>query len=303
MGTRSWNCWNEVMPPKPWWRPNSVSALVSRIWPSRRSWAWTGVRQSALKCRSDRGAFTHSTSRPTRDIGRPFHALYDHCLVDRPPLQHRLIDPDPQPGPWWASRRTTAVAELDQRCGGVLPEQMPAEAALGIPDPGPQRGEGRQQRQLRRRQQRRLPDLAADLEHEPGLQRLPAPRVRADEAAALGDTDVGPGAGPMADERLQRLTVAQALIDNDPRRRLPHQPGQTSKVAGGDRLLERPDPHRAQLLDHLQCLVDVPGHVGVDSKVDPAAEQPSRRPRGLQRAVLPQLELDLTKAEGAHLDQ
>src|SRR5215213_4555228 len=156
------------MPPKPWWRPNSVSALASRIWRSRRSWAWTGVRQSALKCFSDLGALTHSSSRPTRDIGRPFHALYDHCLVDRPPLQHRLIDPDPQPGSWWASRRTTAVAELDERRRRVLAQQVPPKAAFGEPHPRGQRRQGRQQRQVRRRQQRRLADLAADLEHEPG---------------------------------------------------------------------------------------------------------------------------------------
>jgi hypothetical protein len=156
---------------------------------------------------------------------------------------------------------------------------------------------------VRGRQQRRLPDLAADLEHEPGVQRLPAPRVRADETAALGDTHVGARARLISDQRLQRLAVAQALVDNDPCRRLPHQPRQTRKVAGGDRLLERPDPHRSQLLDHLQRLLDVPGHVGVDPKVDPAAEQPPRRPRGLQRAVLAELELDLRKAEGAHLEQ
>jgi hypothetical protein len=29
-----------------------------------------------LKCLSDRGAFTHSSSRPTRDIGRPLLRTY-----------------------------------------------------------------------------------------------------------------------------------------------------------------------------------------------------------------------------------
>src|SRR5215211_9344368 len=141
MGTRSWNCRNEVMPPKPWWRPNSVSALVSRIWRSRRSWAWTGVRQSALKCRSDRGAFTHSRNRPTRDMVAPFCELGDAGLVECVSLEGGQVDLDAEPGPRRASRRTAAVAELDQRRRRVLPKQMPPEAALGEPHPRGQRGQ------------------------------------------------------------------------------------------------------------------------------------------------------------------
>ena len=209
----------------------------------------------------------------------------------------------PSPAPGGAPRRTTAVPELDQRRGGVLPEQMPPEAAFGEPHPGVSGARAGQQRQVRRRQQRRLADLAADLEHEAGVQRLPAAGVRADQAPALGDAHVHRRAGPLGDEPLQGVPVGQALVHHDLGRRLGHQPGQAGQVVGGDRLLERPDPDRAQLADDLQGLLDVPGHVGVDPKVDPAAEQPpsgSGRPQG---PVLLELELDVGEPEGAHLEQ
>src|SRR5436190_15771152 len=125
MGTRSWNSRNVVMPPKPCRRPYAVSALVSRICRRSCSWAWTGVPQSVLKCRSDRGALTHSTSRPTRDIGRSFPCLGDLGLVDRVPLQGRLVDLDAEPGAWRAWGRAAAVAELDQRRHRVLAQQVP----------------------------------------------------------------------------------------------------------------------------------------------------------------------------------
>jgi hypothetical protein len=180
---------------------------------------------------------------------------------------------------------------------------MPSEAAFGVPHPRGQRRQRLEQGQLRRRQQRRLPDLAADLEHEPGVQHLPAPGVRPDQAPALGDAHVGGRAGPMVDEPLQRVTVGQALVHHDLGRRIGHQPGQAGQVAAGDRLLEGPDPDRAELTDGLQGLFDGPGHVGVDPEVDPAAEQPPSRPGRRQGPLAFDLQLDVPEPEGAQLEQ
>ena len=96
----------------------------------------------------------------------------------------RRVDLDAEPGARRAWRRAAAVAELDQRRCRVLPQQMSAKAALGIAHPRGQRLQRLEQHQMRRRQQRRLADLAADLEQQPGVQRLPAPGIGAHEATA-----------------------------------------------------------------------------------------------------------------------
>jgi hypothetical protein len=103
--------------------------------------------------------------------------------------------------------------------------------------------------------------------------------------------------------RCNESTVGQALVHHDLGRRLGHQPSQAGEVAAGDRLLERPDPDRSELANDLQGLLDVPGHVGVDPEVDPAAEQPPSGPGRLQGPVVLELELDVGEPEGAHPEQ
>src|SRR5215207_8920791 len=201
-GTRSWYWENDVMPANSCRRPNALPALVRRISRSRRSRDSTGERVTAANFRSVNGALVHSNSRPTRDISSPpFAGLRDLDRVHRPSPENRLVHRHPEAGAHRAARRAAAEAEPHRRGRGILAKQVGSEAALRVADAGVAPGQGGQQRDMRRGQQRRLTHLTPDLEHQAGVQCLPRPGGRGHQAAALGDPDVDGGTGAAADQR------------------------------------------------------------------------------------------------------
>src|SRR4051794_16758047 len=92
-----------------------------------------------------------------------------------------------------SGRRSAAPSELKCRCDGLVDEEVTAEAAFGVADGERSGRQGREQGQLGRRQQGGLPDMAADLEVESGVERLAATGVGGDEPPAFGDAHVHTG--------------------------------------------------------------------------------------------------------------
>ena len=153
----------------------------------------------------------------------------------------------------------------------------------------------------RRREDRRLAHLAADLHPDAGGGGARRHRGGPVEAAALGDADVEVVDGARGDQRLGVGRRQERLVGHDRHADRLLEPAELGDGAARQGLLDGGDPERGDGVEDLRGALDGPRAIGVEPQRDVGAEDlaQGRDPGHVVRE--PDLQLHVLEADRAHL--